>query len=219
MARASDKKQILAMIKAIDLQRSPEVLDVGTGYGDMLELLNEEKFKTTGVEINSMMVNYCRGKGLNCLTPKEFEETSTIYDIIIMSQVIEHFSPSSLFQFIDGYLDRLHMEGFLLIATPLMSPNFYDDFDHVRPYTPQAIYQAFVAEKPKIKYISRNRLKTFKIQRGKSRLRPSESHALYLMQHPLIAKCEDRVASLLFRVSGGVIGRTDTWFGLFRKKA
>ncbi len=218
MARASDKKQILTMIEALDLPQSPEVLDVGTGYGDMLELLNEKKFKATGVDINSMMVNYCRRKGLNCLTTQEFEKTSIKYDIIIMSQVIEHFPPSSLLQFIDDYLDYLCTGGFLLIATPFMSPNFYDDFDHIRPYTPQAIEQAFVAEKPKIQYISRNRLETLKIQRGRSRLRPSQSHACYLRGHPLIAKCEDRFASLLFRISAGVIGLTDGWFGLFRKK-
>ena len=50
-----------------------------------------------------------------------------------MSHVIEHFAPSDLLVFMDGYIDLLRPGGHLIIATPLMSPYFYDDFDHIKP--------------------------------------------------------------------------------------
>jgi predicted SAM-dependent methyltransferase len=64
-----------------------------------------------------------------------------------MSHVIEHFSPKDLIPFLDDYLDRLKVGGRLVIAIPLLTPYFYDDFDHVKPYHPMGILMVFCADR------------------------------------------------------------------------
>ena len=43
------------------------------------------------------------------------------------------FPPGELLEFLDRWLDQLEDGGELVVATPLMSVHFYDDFDHVKP--------------------------------------------------------------------------------------
>jgi len=60
-----------------------------------------------------------------------------------MSHIIEHFAPHDLLPFIDSYLHRLQPGGRLIICTPLLTKNFYNDFDHVKPYQPVGIGMVF----------------------------------------------------------------------------
>ena len=63
------------------------------------------------------------------------EQNKGQYDVLVMSHIIEHFQYQDLIKFIESYLGCLKTGGLLLIATPVMNPSFYDDFDHVKPYT------------------------------------------------------------------------------------
>lgn len=56
-----------------------------------------------------------------------------------MAHIIEHFDYKSLLEMMERYLKVLKPGGALIIATPLLSHRFYDDFDHVKPYSPIAI--------------------------------------------------------------------------------
>ena len=60
----------------------------------------------------------------------------------------------------DGYLDRLKVGGHLVIATPLMSNNFYDDFDHVRPYQSLGILMVFGGGAAQVQYYARKSPRT-----------------------------------------------------------
>lgn len=93
-----------------DLKRNKanfKILDVACGYGRILKPLTEMGYEVTGVEINEKIVLQNRQKSLPCLTPSELEKKAEVYDVLIMSHVIEHFAPSDLLKFMDFYLDKL----------------------------------------------------------------------------------------------------------------
>jgi SAM-dependent methyltransferase len=198
--------------------RGGTVLDVGCGYGRNLKSLRASGIDAIGVEINSEIVKAVVASGLPCRTVEELERDTTTFDTLLMSHVIEHFAPRALFDFMDGYLDRLKSDGHLVIATPLMSNNFYDDFDHVRPYQPLGILMVFGRGTAQVQYYARNRLELCDIwfRRGPwrlnySRLRFAKGRMRHLMQSI------DLACALLFRTSFGLLGRTDGWVGLFKK--
>lgn len=194
------------------------VLDVGCGTGRYLRKLGESGFDMTGVDVSSDLVEANRKAGLHCLTAEEFARTQDTYDIVLVSHVIEHFSPQDLIPFLDNYLDRLRVGGNLIIATPLLTPYFYDDFDHVRPYHPMGILMVFGKGQAQVQYYSRNKLEMEDIWIRRSPLRPPHTRGRYLQS----IKARPRqmlelMSAILFRASGGVIGESDGWVGLFKK--
>ena len=84
---------------------SRKVLDVGCGYGRNMKLLLQHGFDVSGVDINENIFAVNRQGGLRCLTIEEFSHSDSNFDLLLMSHVIEHFGPSELMKFIDGYLD------------------------------------------------------------------------------------------------------------------
>src|SRR5437588_11052930 len=126
----------MRLVAAACAASGKRVLDVGCGYGRLLALVKAAGFEVTGVEINAEIVAANRKAGLSCISADEFKTSNDRYDVMLMAHVIEHFAPADLLHFMDIYLDRLKPGGRLVIATPLMSDYFYDDFDHIRPYQP-----------------------------------------------------------------------------------
>jgi SAM-dependent methyltransferase len=194
------------------------VLDVGCGNGRYLRKLGESGFDMTGVDTNQELVQANRKAGLHCITSDEFARTQDTYDVMLMSHVIEHFSPKDLVPFLDGYLDRLKAGGRLIIATPLLTRLFYDDFDHVKPYHPMGLLMVFGDKRAQVQYYARNTLclEDVWIRRGHwrfahRRARYINSAATRLMQ------AVEFVSALAFRLSGGLIGQADGWVGMFQK--
>lgn len=195
-----------------------KVLEVGCGHGRYLRILRERGFDVTGVDANPELVRANREAGLGCLTVDEWRGAKDVYDVILMSHVIEHFAPSELVPFMDGYLDRLKVGGALVIATPLFTRFFYDDFDHVRPYNPFGFFMVFGEGSAQVQYYARNKLRVedIWIRRGywrfayrRGRFVPSPTRrVLQLLEF---------VSAIVFRLSAGLIGQADGWVGLFRK--
>lgn len=195
-----------------------KILEVGCGYGRYLHRLQGLGFDVTGVDANPELVRANLEAGLRCLTVDEWRNTTDAYDVILMSHVIEHFAPHDLVPFMDGYLDRLKVGGALVIATPFLTPFFYDDFDHVRPYNPLGFLMVFGEEKAQVQYYARNKLclDNIWIRRGfwrfayhRGRFVPSFSRR--------ILQLVELASAMVFRFSAGMIGQADGWVGLFRK--
>jgi SAM-dependent methyltransferase len=194
------------------------VLDVGCGYGKKLHALQDNGVDVTGVEVNPEIVRANREAGLHCFTAEEFSHRTENYDVMLMSHVIEHFSPKDLIPFLDGYLDRLKFGGNLIIATPLLTPYFYDDFDHVKPYHPMGILMVFGADRAQVQYYARNKLALEDIWIRRSPLRPPHSRGRYMQSiQARPRQILEFLSAVLYRVSGGLIGESDGWVGLFRK--
>ena len=194
------------------------ILDVGCGNGRYLRKLDELGFDVTGVETNPELVQTNRKVGLHCLTTDEFSQTNDTFDIILMSHVIEHFTPQELLPFLDGYLDRLKVGGSLIIATPLLTRYFYDDFDHVKPYHPRGIMMVFGTENAQVQYYSRNKLTLEDVWIRRSPLDLPHTSGRY--QTSLRARPRQAamfLSAIMFRLSGGFIGEASGWVGRFKK--
>lgn len=194
------------------------VLDVGCGYGRNLRALRAAGIAAIGVEINPAIVAANRRDGLDCVGVDEFDSAEGMFEVILMAHVIEHFAPSDLLRFIDRYLDRLTVGGRLVIATPLMSKYFYDDFDHVKPYQPAGLMMVFGAGAAQVQYYARNRLRLVDLRFRRAPLRISYARSRYVRTPARFAlMAADLVCGAAFFLTAGIIGRTDGWIGVFEK--
>lgn len=213
----SEVRKVAEFVSA-HAKREGRILDVGCGTGRYLRALWAEGVKATGVDANRDLVEANRAAGLDCMTLEEFGRTDHRFDVILMSHVIEHFPPAELLQFIDGYLDRLSPGGCLIVATPLMSPYFYDDFDHVRPFHPVGLDMVFGERSAQVQYQSRNCLALRDVWFRRSPYRITYARGVYIRSFGTrVIQVAGLALALLFRLSFGMLGRTDGWVGVYQK--
>ena len=216
--RHEQNTHLLRFLRQLDLGPDHAILAVGCGFGDRLKIMRCEGFSAAGVDINRRAVQANRDNGFRCFLPDEFDRTEGLYDVVLMSHIIEHVTPGELLEFMDHYLDRLKIGGHLIVMTPTLWSRFYDDFDHVRPYPPKSLAKVFCYENPQAQYKSRNRLELLAV-----RIRRREFALSRLSTFPgnrasrLVRTAIDSVLRHLYYVSFGLIGRVNGWVGLFRK--
>lgn len=203
------------------IESDSKILDIGCGYGDKIDELMSLGFtNVSGVEINKTLVDKACDKGLNVVAVDSFdmEQNKEQYDVLVMSHIIEHFQYQDLIQFMESYLGCLKQDGLLLIATPLMNPSFYDDFDHVKPYTHIGILSIFGGKATQVQYHSQHTLELIDLYY----LRLAYQLKFYrtLEMHTLlyrIPRTINRLFHLVYRLSFRLIGQPKAWIGLFRK--
>ena len=214
-----EARHILRFLKTPVSGTGMRVLDMGCGYGRLLRLMAASGLNAVGVEINPEIVEANRKAGLVCWSAEEFERSTEQFDAILMAHVIEHFAPAELLKFMDSCLDHLKPGGRLIVATPLMSDYFYDDFDHVKPYQPTGILMVFGEGSAQVQYYARNRLALLDIWFRRSPLRISHSRWRYVRSPwRYILFALDFVAAFAYLISAGSIGKTNGWVGVFEKR-
>ncbi len=199
-------------------QRNARVLDVGCGYGRYLVPLKKKGFDVLGVDKNPKIIKENVEKGINCISLETFSEATSTFDIIICSHIIEHFCPEELLTFLNFYLSRLEKGGYLIIATPLYSDYFYDDFDHVKPYHPLGLQMVFGQQQAQVQYYSTHKLEMKDIWFRKSPF-ISTFHRAKLFKSAMTRALQmyDLLMCLLYWGSFRLIGRKDGWVGVFQK--
>lgn len=214
----TESPRVVAMVEAaLGGARGP-VVEVGCGYGRHLRALAARGIDAFGVEVNAAIVEKNNAAGLRCMTPEQFEASGAMARVLLMAHVIEHFAPRELLAFLERWLDRLEPGGSLVIATPLMSPHFYDDFDHVRPYHPEGLAMVFGGTQAQVQYWSRHRLELVDVAFRRSPWRATLSRAIYHggpRAWPLYLA--NVLAAAAFRLTFGLLGRKTGWIGRFRK--
>lgn len=109
----------LKAIKLITKLSKPYILDIGCGWGDFEEVLEQEKIPYLGIDVNKEAIEICKKKGLNCRLQKLNQwnnETIKQFDVITLFQVIEHLqNPLPLLQ---SAKKLLKPNGIILITTP-----------------------------------------------------------------------------------------------------
>ena len=126
-----------------------QVLDLGCGRGEFLEMLHERGISARGVDSNSQMIEICREKGLSCDKGDILEMLNAVEDGslggIFSSQVIEHLSPAYLKQLVAASFRKLGASTPLILET--INPTsvfalvriYFLDLTHRSPVHPQAL--------------------------------------------------------------------------------
>jgi O-antigen chain-terminating methyltransferase len=132
-----------------------EVLDVGCGRGEFLELMREAGVAAHGIDLSRESVDLCRQKGFEAeaadLFPYLADLPEASLDGIFSAQVVEHLPPERLPEMIRLAASRLERDGVLAIETPnpeclaIFASHFYLDPTHTRP-VPHALLAFYMEE-------------------------------------------------------------------------
>ena len=130
-------------LRYVDLFLEREnVLDIGCGRGEFVELLLERGVKVTGIDFAEEMVDFCSDRGLPVVLADMFEYLNELpggsLDGAFAAQVVEHLSPCEILSLLGICAQKLKTGGLLVIETvntncPEALSNFYLDPTHVRP--------------------------------------------------------------------------------------
>jgi SAM-dependent methyltransferase len=126
-----------------------QVLDVGCGRGEFLELLREVGIKAKGIDANLDMVLLCQEKGLDVIQGDALDYLEALSDAsldgIFAAQFIEHLPPNAIVSFVQLCHRKLKPNGGILLETPnpqcltTMACGFYLNFSHLWPCHPEAM--------------------------------------------------------------------------------
>jgi len=144
-----------------------EVLDIGCGRGEFLQLLGERGVKARGIDINHEMVEACRDKGLNVVEGDALEYLESLPEAslggLFAAQVVEHLEPDRLIALLGVAFGKLRPGSRVVLETinPACWAAFFDsyirDLTHVRPIHPETLkylLQASGFQAPEIRYRS-----------------------------------------------------------------
>ncbi|QLJ52189.1 MAG: SAM-dependent methyltransferase [Candidatus Fermentimicrarchaeum limneticum] len=124
------------------------VLDIGCGRGEFLELLGSVGVKAKGIDIDENMLSYCKSKNLDVEKADAVGYLSKLPDEVLggifISQVIEHLKPKEVVEFINLAYKKLKPNRYLVIETVnptsfVSLSNFFIDLSHRTLLHPQTL--------------------------------------------------------------------------------
>lgn len=124
------------------------VLDIGCGRGEFLELAKEFDIGAKGIDIDDIMVDYCLSKGLNLEKSEAISYLEKLEDKsldgIFIDQVVEHLEPNYLINLLQLCFQKLKYGYYIFVETvnplSLVSfANFYIDMTHKKPVHPETL--------------------------------------------------------------------------------
>jgi SAM-dependent methyltransferase len=149
------QRAYLPYLKKLEGEREGgQVLDVGCGRGEWLELLKEEGIHAKGIDINPLLIEQCTGRGLDVIEGDALTYLRTQADSSVKAitgfHIIEHLPFEEIIKLLDEASRVLRRGGVLILETPnpqnllVASWSFFLDPTHVRPL-PSPLMK-FVAE-------------------------------------------------------------------------
>ncbi len=125
------------------------VLDIGCGRGELLELFRNNSVKATGIDLNEEMILLCQEKKLDVKQIDAINHLNNTQDNslggIIASHLIEHLRPDLLIELIKLCWAKLEIGACLVFETPnpesvvVSATSFHLDISHIKPIHPEAI--------------------------------------------------------------------------------
>ena len=132
-----------------------DVLDVGCGRGEFLELLAGAGVTARGIDLNHEMAEDCRARGLDVTEADAVSYLSAQPDQslggLFAAQVVEHLQPSYLLQFLELAFVKMRPGGVIVLETlnPACWVAFFDsyirDITHVWPLHPDTLKYLVIA--------------------------------------------------------------------------
>lgn len=174
------------------LPKACHILDVGCGVGYLEDYLLKQGFENIDcVDISPEQIEVAKQKladwGINhkgkvtftAASAFDFLEGAHAYDLVAMFDFIEHFKKDEVLRLLNLSYKALNPGGRLLLRTinannPLFGQNFYHDFTHETPFTPDSIQQCMAAldfSLEKVDYEEISSVEDSLIQRLKSEIR------------------------------------------------
>jgi O-antigen chain-terminating methyltransferase len=118
------------------------VLDLGCGRGELLEVLRDAGIPARGIDANPECIALCRETGLHAEAADMFAFLAGAgdpFDGVVCAQVVEHLPPLRLPELVRLASERLSPGGLLAIETPnpeclaILATHFWLDPTHTRP--------------------------------------------------------------------------------------
>jgi 2-polyprenyl-3-methyl-5-hydroxy-6-metoxy-1,4-benzoquinol methylase len=118
------------------------VVDLGCGRGEFVELLSEQGIPATGIDMNEEMIESCQARGLKVVLAGLFEYLESRPDRsiggIFSAQVVEHLSSNQIMRLVELCGTKLEAGGIVVVETINANclyalGNFYLDPTHVKP--------------------------------------------------------------------------------------
>ncbi len=126
-----------------------DVLDVGCGRGEFLDLLQSRGIAARGLDLNHEMVELCRARGLDVSEGDVVSYLDSLPDAslggLFAAQVVEHLQPAYLLRFLELAYHKLRPGAPLVLETlnPACWVAFFDSFirdiTHVWPLHPDTL--------------------------------------------------------------------------------
>lgn len=156
----------LPYIKEVISNQNDEVLDVGCGRGEWLELLKENNILAKGVDLNSLMIDETLSLGLDAKVQDAIAYLKSLEDetlsVISGFHIVEHLPFEVLVTLFDESLRVLKSKGMIIFETPnpenifVGSCSFYTDPTHINPLPPTTLQ--FLAQNRGFKDVQIHRL-------------------------------------------------------------
>lgn len=137
----------------IDFKKTP-VLDIGSGRGEFLQLLKNNKIEAVGLDINVSMVKRSEAKSFKVIESDALSYLLTVkpqsYGVITGFHIVEHIPFNLLMRIFKSSHRALTQGGFVIFETPnpeniiVASSGFYTDPSHLNPLPPDLL--AFALE-------------------------------------------------------------------------
>ncbi|HET7618428.1 MAG TPA: class I SAM-dependent methyltransferase [Vicinamibacterales bacterium] len=132
-----------------------DVLDVGCGRGEFLDLLSQHGITARGIDLNHEMVEACRSRGLSVDEADAVAYLTGLADGqlggLFAAQVVEHMPPAYLLRFLELAQQKLRPGAPLVLETlnPACWSAFFDayirDITHAWPLHPDTLHYLVLA--------------------------------------------------------------------------
>jgi SAM-dependent methyltransferase len=129
--------------------KTTDILDLGCGSGDWLDLLRDKGLQARGVEINTVMLDACRARQLEVVESDMLAYLRGLPDnsvnVITAFHLIEHIPFETMLELFDEVRRVLRSGGLVMLETPspenlvVAACNFYSDPTHHKPVYPHTL--------------------------------------------------------------------------------